>query len=90
MQAACFRLQRCFGMTCQSACRTPACRIKSFVMLLSMHALEAATPEPTKGSPAICKSPCKEPSSPFSPWMSGKTTSMRSRTTQSFSKRKSP
>jgi len=54
------------------------------------EATDAPTPEPTNESPASCKSPCTEPSSPFSPCSSGKTTSMCSRTTQSFSKLKSP
>ena len=55
-----------------------------------MHALDAPTPEPTYAIPAICNSPCMDPSSPFSPCSTEKTTSMRSRTTQSFSKLRSP
>ena len=60
-------LQRDVGM--------PAFSNMLLAMSLSMASADGRTPHPTYGLPAISKTPCIVPSSPYGPWSTGNTTS---------------
>ena len=53
----------------------PACAMSDFVKCLSMLAADENTPEPTKAVLLSSNSPCRVPSSPKRPCISGKNTS---------------
>ena len=59
----------------------PSAAKSFFITALSIPTADPSTPAPTYGTLASSRSPCTVPSSPYGPCRTGKTTSMRARST---------